>query len=625
MTVIAGIAGAGPAKFLEEHCRRALATQQIFAADGSPETRIAQVGVLGSIGGGLARAHRFADSRFSLVADVRLDNRSELGDRLCLSPRELVELGDPDLLLAAWSKWGALALDYIVGVFAFVVLDRSRQSVTLVRDLFGGRPLSYELRGERLSFASMPVGVWPDEALVPDLKVAAEILQGSDEAREKSFFRGITRVPTGALVEFAQGSCQLTRYWRPKAARLPKNRDELIDQFRSVFDQAVAARLLGPSSPISTMLSSGFDSSAVNGTAARLLDRPEWLTAYTSAPASTRQLLLQPGRFADESHTAAETAKMLGINHRVIRDESPILSRMRGLSHYFQSPVPNPLNLGWFRKILESIRASGQSVLLVGSEGNLTISYGGMLALPAFVRRGRWLQWFRETRDMVHTHTHLRWRGALFASFEPFLPVSFIRALQTVFERGDYISDYDFVSPALRYDRRPVCGRLTGDLVRDRLLLLGSDEGERFKGMAALTGVEERDPTNDRRLVEFCLAMEPEHLLHRGEPRPLAREAFSDRMNPRVFDTSIRGYQSADWYTRMLKSEALDILDEIRTTSAANLLDISKLESAIGRWPAFDPNAYGTLFLFGRAVSQALNFGLFVSEFERRDSRGKPS
>ena len=623
MAVIAGVCGTGSLKSLEEHCRGSLTVQRIFAANRNTETHNLPDGTIGSSAGGLARRGASANPRFSLVADVRLDNRLELADRVGLGRAELAEVGDPDLLLAAWSRWGADALDHIAGEFAFAVYDSSRRSLTLARDPFGDRPLNYSIRNGRVSFASMPAGVWPDEPLSPNLTVLAKIVQGWDHKREEGFFHGISRVAPGTLVEIANGSCQARRYWRPKGTKLPTDRRELVDAFRTVFDEAVAARLPGRSSPSSTMLSSGFDSSAVTGTAAHLLDRSELLTAYSSAPARTDQLLTQPGRFADESPIAADTARMLGINHRVIRDGSPILSSMRGLSHYFQLAVPNPLNLGWFRRILEEVRNSGQSILLVGALGNFTISYGGMLALPAFLRSGRWVQWYRETNDMVRTHTHLRWRGALYASFEPFLPVPFIRGLQAAFDRRDYLSEYDFVNPALRSGQPPLIGRLTGDLARDRLYLLAMhDNGERNKGMAALTGVEERDPTSDRRLVEFCLSMRPEHLLHRGEPRPLAREAFSDRMNPRVFDSSSRGFQSADWYARMLKSEALDLLDEIRTTKAADLLDIPKLEAAIDHWPDFDPNAYGKLFPFGRSVSQALNWGLFVAETERHGGRG---
>jgi asparagine synthase (glutamine-hydrolysing) len=314
---------------------------------------------------------------------------------------------------------------------------------------------------------------------------------------------------------------------------------------------------------------------------------------------------------------------MLGVNHCIVRDGSPILSRMRGLSHYFQAPVPNPLNFGWARAMLDDVRSSGQSVLLTATEGNFTISFGGMLALPALLRGGRWLRWLRETRDMVRNHAHLRWRGALYASFEPFLPIACLRVLQAAFNRREYLSEFDFVNPALDSGPPPLPGRLSGNLLRDRVYLLSfHDNGERFKGMTALTGVEERDPTNDRRLVEFCLSMEPEHLLQRGEPRPLAREAFADRMNPRVFDASTRGLQSADWFARMSQSEARDILDEIRATSAADVIDIPKLEGAINRWPEFKPNAFAELFPFGRGVSQALNVGLFVAETERHGGRG---
>jgi asparagine synthase (glutamine-hydrolysing) len=387
------------------------------------------------------------------------------------------------------------------------------------------------------------------------------------------------------------------------------------------MDQAVAVRLPDHSSPISTTLSSGFDSSTVTGTAARLVASPNLLTAYTSAPPANDRLLLPPGRFADETPTAAETANILGIKHKIVRDSTPILSSIRGLSHYFQAPLPNPFNFSWMRAILDDVRQSGQSTILVAGEGNFTISYGGREILSALVRRGRWLRWFSETREVLRVHTHLRWRGALYGSFEPFLPPAVIRLLQVAFDRREYLSEFDFINPALRSDAPPPVV-LSGDLLTDRAALLAlHDDGERFKAMAALTGVEERDPTIDRRLVDFCLSLEPEHLLCRGEPRPLAREAFSDRVNPRVFDPSTRGYQSADWYARLHKSEALDTLEHIRNSSAAELLDLTKLQVAIERWPAFDTNAYATLFSFGRNVSQALNFGLFVVETERQSGR----
>jgi asparagine synthase (glutamine-hydrolysing) len=48
---------------------------------------------------------------------------------------------DTEVLLAAWSKWGAGCLDRLVGMFAFVVLDHASKILSFVRDGFGIKPL----------------------------------------------------------------------------------------------------------------------------------------------------------------------------------------------------------------------------------------------------------------------------------------------------------------------------------------------------------------------------------------------------------------------------------------------------------------------------------------------------
>jgi asparagine synthase (glutamine-hydrolysing) len=162
--------------------------------------------------------------------------------------------------------------------------------------------------------------------------------------------------------------------------------------------------------------------------------------------------------------------------------------------------------------------------------------------------------------------------------------------------------------------------RPSGDLVADRLSLLAlHDEGERVKGMTALTGVEERDPTADFRVIEFCLALRAEHLLSNGRSRPLAQEAFRDRMTIAAQEGRQRGYQGADWYARLHKSEAEEIVALLGQSSAAELLDLPKISAAISGWPEFDSRRQAELFAFGRGLSAALSYGLFVAETERSD------
>jgi asparagine synthase (glutamine-hydrolysing) len=619
MTVIVGIAGPADPAHRSAYCRQAITAQRLFVEGDDSELESSAEASLGGSAGTLARHSPYSDLRFSLVADARLDHRTDLGRLLGISFQDFDKLTDADLLLAAWTRWEEKAPDYLNGSFAFALHDRSRQITFLGRDPFGDRPLNFYRRSELLYFSSMPSGLLGAIELKPNLRVLAKDLRGQLVPHEDSAFVDVTRVGPGQIVSFRRGSSTSRKYWQPSIKKLPSSKSELISSFREVMDDAVKSRLVGPSTPVSSTLSSGFDSSAVTGTAARLLDHPELLTAYTSAPASADGHLLPSGRTADEVAIAAKSASMFGFRHRVVRDGSPILSSMRDLSRYFQGPAPNPINLGWVRAILHEVRASAQKTILVGYEGNYTISYGGLLALSSLIRGGHFVRWFKELREAVSKEPHLRLRGALYNSFEPWIPISIVRALETVFDRRTYHSEYDFVHRGLGGGSAPLAAlKFRGDLIADRVGLLAlHDNGERFKGMTALTGVDELDPTADRRLVDFCLSMEPKHLLHRGESRPIAREAFADRMNPQVFQSPLRGFQSADWYSRMYQSEAFEILEEIRSSSAEELLNLPKLEAAIKRWPDYDPRQYQRLFPFGRSVSQALNMGLFVADTER--------
>ena len=55
----------------------------------------------------------------SLVADVRLDNRVELGAELGLSHEDTIVMADSDMLLAAWQRWREQCVDHLSGAFSF--------------------------------------------------------------------------------------------------------------------------------------------------------------------------------------------------------------------------------------------------------------------------------------------------------------------------------------------------------------------------------------------------------------------------------------------------------------------------------------------------------------------------
>src|SRR5262245_61842686 len=75
--------------------------------------------------------------------------------------RELVERGfafrgrsDTEVVLKAFVAWGRDAFTRLNGMFAFAIWDRVRQSMIVVRDRFGIKPLFYSINDRRVVFAS---------------------------------------------------------------------------------------------------------------------------------------------------------------------------------------------------------------------------------------------------------------------------------------------------------------------------------------------------------------------------------------------------------------------------------------------------------------------------------------
>jgi asparagine synthase (glutamine-hydrolysing) len=129
------------------------------------------------------------------------------------------------------------------------------------------------------------------------------------------------------------------------------------------------------------------------------------------------------------------------------------------------------------------------------------------------------------------------------------------------------------------------------------------------KGVLARWQIDERDPTSDQRLAEFCFALPPEQLIGGGRIRRLARLALADRL-PEAVLNGRRGYQHADWYEALSKEGLRSELAVLGARGeAASLLDFGQLRKLVERWPTegWETQPVVTTFRLGllRALSAA--------------------
>jgi asparagine synthase (glutamine-hydrolysing) len=141
------------------------------------------------------------------------------------------------------------------------------------------------------------------------------------------------------------------------------------------------------------------------------------------------------------------------------------------------------------------------------------------------------------------------------------------------------------------------------------------DYGEYRKGVLAGWGIDKRDATADRRLIEFCLSLPLETLLRNGVRRPLARAALADRLPAAVLDERRKGYQSADWHVALTRDrdKALALVERIAAEpSAAALIDVAHLRRLVVEWPSGGWADRGTIGLYRTGLIAALTAGQFI-------------
>jgi len=154
---------------------------------------------------------------------------------------------------------------------------------------------------------------------------------------------------------------------------------------------------------------------------------------------------------------------------------------------------------------------------------------------------------------------------------------------------------------------------------RRRAFLEASDGGDYCNGMRAGWGIDTRDPTSDRRVVEFCLAIPEEQFLWHGEPRSLYRRAFEPVLPAAEIIARKRGYQAADWHEGLTAARAqleveLGCLEN--SAGARRMLDLPRLRRLVEDWPSGDWHGEDVTRQYRLVLMRAIATGLFIRAAE---------
>lgn len=570
-----------------------------------------------------------AGGRYWLLADVRLDNREALLKTFAIPAAEADTTPDGRLVLLAFEKWGRDCPRHLLGDYAFAVWDSLEKSLFCACDPMGLRTLLYHRQGDFLALATLSQGLHALPRVPRALARAGLIDYLALRPLElgKTLFEGIERLPAGYSLSASAGRHERVRFWSLdglKPIRLA-NDEAYREAFLELFEQAVRSRLRAVG-PVGISMSGGLDSSSVAALAADQLARAgQRLTAFTlvhrrSFDAGVRTEAIDP------EYRYVEAMKAMYPNLDVVyltgRDER----MMVGLADDFEQSGIMPHSVVFQRRhrtLFPQVRARGVRVLLNGYNGNTIMSYAGHDIPFALFARGRWLAAYQAIRALQPLSRSSFWGLARPMLLKPFYPRVFDVWINRVFpDRRRHVHDTLGIRASAYPSADPgyfsgIARRLDYNHARKGMLIDGihNNVADLWTTSRAYQGIEERDPTQDLRLVEFCLALPMDQFLRRGANRFLLRNAMRQRLPRAILERPYFLPREPDMAERCdeVMDELRARLQRIKAADRLDFLDYRQLEAMLDMAPREQRRRDHEP---ARTVMRAIAMGEFVAWFE---------
>lgn len=247
---------------------------------------------------------------------------------------------DAEVLLRAWLQWGSDCVGRFNGMFAFAVWDKRDQSLYLVRDRYGIKPLYYAKWGETFLFGSEQKAILqhPSAQRSVDSAALLEYFTFQNIFTDRTLLQGIKLLPPASIARMPLGrrtEPEIRTYWDYRF-RQPEGRVD-VREYREELDRLMrqaVSRSLMTDVELGAYLSGGMDSGTLTALAARELP---WLKTFTCgfdlSSASGIELA-----FDERAKAEAMSARFKTEHYEMVLKAGDMERCMRKLAWHIEEP-----------------------------------------------------------------------------------------------------------------------------------------------------------------------------------------------------------------------------------------------------------------------------------------------
>ena len=274
------------------------------------------------------------DKRLSVIFNGEIYNFLELREEL--SDYTFLSHCDTEVIIAAYLKWGISCVDKFNGMFAICIYDREDDSVYLVRDRIGKKPMYYELDGEDMYFASelKPLMSRPGFSKKIRQDIVTRYLYQQYINAPDSIFENVYKLEPGSILHYQNGQVKTWKYCDVKKVYHKMQENPVTDyaqaktELKELLKKSVASRMISDV-PLGAFLSGGYDSSLITAIAQE----------HSKEPVKTFSIGFHEEKY-NEAKYASEVAKHLGTNHTELYiSEKEMFDMVDSIPQYYDEPM----------------------------------------------------------------------------------------------------------------------------------------------------------------------------------------------------------------------------------------------------------------------------------------------
>lgn len=316
-----------------------------------------------------------ANGQFHITFNGEIYNYQELRESFGV-PYPFRGHSDTETILAGLQLQGIEFINRLRGMYAFGVMDSEEQSLRLVRDPLGIKPLYYFTDGELFVFGSEIRAILtlrPDKWRLSREALSTYLETGS-VGEVASIVEGINSLAPGRELVVSYGGptlivqeCARVPSWATPVP-VPMNREDAVLELGEILKDSVRSHLVSDV-PVSLFLSGGIDSSALLSL----------MREVSASRIQTFTVSFGKSELSEDSQARRIASRYNADHHEVVLSEEGLLARVKLALRAMDQPTFDGVNSFI---VSEAVRQAGCKVAISGLGGDeLFCGY------PSFFRR----------------------------------------------------------------------------------------------------------------------------------------------------------------------------------------------------------------------------------------------